>query len=191
MKLKIFCLSAFFLFFLSAAPLHAQWTDRLTLYLPNRVLDIMDIFTLDLGGGPTLHGELYITRACEIGGGIGYTFQFIKDHNRQYGYAALNGFGAYLPFATREDIERAPGSLFVPEECPENLSADIKGLVNVSFVVNKDGSLSDITLRKGVDPALDEQVIQAFKGMPKWKPAKKDGKSVRSSYMMAVGVSKE
>ena len=74
---------------------------------------------------------------------------------------------------------------------PENLRADIKGLINVSFVVNKDGSLSDITLKKGLDPALDEQVIQAFKGMPKWKPAKKDGKTVRSSYLMAVGVSKE
>ena len=116
MKLKLFAFSAFLLFLLSAAPLHAQWTDRLTLYLPNRVLDIMDVFTLNLGGGPTLHGELYATRACEIGGGFGYTFQFIKDHNRQYGYAALNGFGTYLPFATREDIERRPGSLFVPEE---------------------------------------------------------------------------
>lgn len=74
---------------------------------------------------------------------------------------------------------------------PENLSADIKGLINVSFVVNKDGSLSDITLRKGLDPALDEQVIDAFKGMPKWEPAKKGGKAVRSKYTMAVGVSKE
>ena len=74
---------------------------------------------------------------------------------------------------------------------PENLSADIKGLIHVSFVVNKDGSLSDITLKKGLDPALDEQVIQAFKGMPKWKPAKRDGKSVRSSYIMAVGVEKQ
>lgn len=74
---------------------------------------------------------------------------------------------------------------------PENLSADIKGFINVSFVVNKDGSLSDITLKKGLDPALDGQVIQAFKGMPKWKPAQKDGKAVRSSYLMAVGVSKE
>ena len=116
MKLRIFFFSAFFLFFLSAVPLHAQWTDRLALYLPNRVLDLMDVFTLNIGGGPTLHAELYATRACEVGGGVGYTFQVIKDHNRQYGYAALNGYGTYLPFATREDIERRPGSYFVPEE---------------------------------------------------------------------------
>ena len=74
---------------------------------------------------------------------------------------------------------------------PDNVSADVKGLVQVSFIVNSDGSLTDVMLRKGIDPALDEQVIQAFKSMPKWKPAKKDGKSVRSKYMMAVGIEKQ
>ena len=115
MKLRIVFFSAFFLFFLSAIPLHAQWTDRLTLYLPNRVLDIMDVFTLNLGGGPTLHGELYATRACEIGGGFGYTFQFIKDHNRQYGFARRNGiYGEAGPFVAT-DMERRPAFLLAKE----------------------------------------------------------------------------
>ena len=74
---------------------------------------------------------------------------------------------------------------------PDNVSADIKGLVQVSFIVNADGTLTDVQLRKGLNPALDEQVIQAFKSMPKWTPAKKDGKSVRSKYAMAVGVEKQ
>ncbi len=74
---------------------------------------------------------------------------------------------------------------------PDNVSADVKGLVQVSFIVNADGSLIDIQLRKGLHPALDEQVIQAFKSMPKWRPAKRDGKSVRSKYTMAVGVEKQ
>ena len=74
---------------------------------------------------------------------------------------------------------------------PDNVSADIKGLVQVSFIVNTDGTLTDVQLRKGLHPALDEQVIQAFKSMPKWTPAKKDGKSVRSKYAMAVGVEKQ
>ena len=113
MKRKIFLL--LLLAAVYAVPAHAQWTDRLTLYLPNRVLDLLDTFTLNIGGGPTLHAELYATRACEIGGGLGYTFQFIKDHNRQYGYGALNGYGTYLPMAVREDVERRPGSLWVPE----------------------------------------------------------------------------
>jgi protein TonB len=74
---------------------------------------------------------------------------------------------------------------------PDNVSADVKGLVGVSFIVNADGSLTDIQLHKGLHPALDEQVIQAFKSMPKWRPAKRDGKSVRSKYTMAVGVEKQ
>jgi len=74
---------------------------------------------------------------------------------------------------------------------PDNVSADTKGLVGVSFIVNTDGSLTDIQIKRSLHPALDEQVIQAFKSMPKWKPAKREGKSVRSNYMMAVGIEKK
>lgn len=101
--------------FISSSALHAQWTDKLTLYLPNRIMDVMDTFTINLGGGPTLHGELFVTRACEVGGGLNYTFQLIKDHNRQYGWAAQNGYAAYFPFFAKEDLERRPASYFVKE----------------------------------------------------------------------------
>lgn len=101
--------------FLSTSALQAQWTDKLTLYLPNRVMDLLDTFTINVGGGPTLHAELFATRACDVGGGIGYTFQLIKDHNRQYGWAAQNGYAGYFPMMAKEDLERRPASYFVKE----------------------------------------------------------------------------
>lgn len=111
-KLILF-LTALFIF--SSGALHAQWTDKLTLYLPNRVMDLLDTFTLNIGGGPTLHAELYATHACQVGGGLGYTFQLMKDFNRQYGWAAQNGYGTYLPGMVKEDIERKPTSMFVSD----------------------------------------------------------------------------
>ena len=114
MKRKFFLLFALVFLFTSVSA-HAQWTDRLTLYLPNRVMDLLDTFTLNIGGGPTAHAELYCTQACKAGGGISYIFMLMKDHNRQYGWAAQNGFAWYLPGLTQEDIERKPASYFVQE----------------------------------------------------------------------------
>ncbi len=100
-------------FLCHAGAAYGQWTDRLALYLPNRVMDLLDSFTLNIGGGPTLHAELYATHACKVGGGLGYSFLLMKDHNRQYGYAAQNGYGIFLPGLIEEDTERGPASPFV------------------------------------------------------------------------------
>lgn len=104
-----------------------------------------------------------------------------------YDYDDLDNWAIYPD----DDVQGALKYVRDRVHYPESISSETKGLVFVSFVVEKDGSLSDISLRKGLDPALDEQVIQAFKSMPKWNPAKKDGKSVRSKYTMAVGVEKQ
>jgi protein TonB len=55
---------------------------------------------------------------------------------------------------------------------------EIEGTVRVSFVVNVDGSITDIKIVKGLGYGLDEEVLKVFKKMPKWKPANKGGKTV-------------
>lgn len=55
---------------------------------------------------------------------------------------------------------------------------EIEGTVRVSFIVNVDGSISDVKIVKGLGYGLDEEVLKAFKKMPKWKPARKAGKEV-------------
>lgn len=54
----------------------------------------------------------------------------------------------------------------------------IQGTIRVSFVVNIDGTITDVKIVKGLGYGLDEQVLKAFKRMPKWKPARKGGKAV-------------
>lgn len=57
--------------------------------------------------------------------------------------------------------------------------AKIQGTVQVSFIVREDGSLKDITaLGQAVGGGLEEEALRVVKSMPKWKPAKEDGKNV-------------
>lgn len=64
--------------------------------------------------------------------------------------------------------------------------ANVQGRVTVQFVVNKDGSIVDVTVLRGVDPALDKEAVRVISGMPKWKPGKQRGKPVRCKYTVPV-----
>ncbi len=62
----------------------------------------------------------------------------------------------------------------------------ISGTVYVSFVVNRRGEVSNITILRLVDPSLDEAVINALKNAPKWEPGKQRGKPVNVSFSIPV-----
>ena len=62
----------------------------------------------------------------------------------------------------------------------------VQGRVLVSFVVEKDGSLSDVKTAKSVDPLLDEEAVRVVKSMPKWEPGKQKGKAVRVKYNVPI-----
>ena len=62
--------------------------------------------------------------------------------------------------------------------------ANIQGKVYVSFVVEKDGSVDEVKLMRGIGGGCDEEAVRVVKAMPKWVPGKKDGKYVRVSYML-------
>lgn len=57
---------------------------------------------------------------------------------------------------------------FYPKEAREN---KIEGKVVVQFIINEDGSCSDFEVVKGIGYGCDEAAVEAFKKMPKWKPA--------------------
>ncbi len=61
-----------------------------------------------------------------------------------------------------------------------------QGKVTVSFIVNKDGSLSDYKVVTGVTPLLDAEALRVLKLMPKWTPGKEKGKTVRVQYTVPV-----
>ena len=64
--------------------------------------------------------------------------------------------------------------------------AKIEGRVIVQFVVERDGSISDIHTVRSVSPELDAEAIRVVSLMPKWKPGKQRGKAVAVKYTMPI-----
>lgn len=62
----------------------------------------------------------------------------------------------------------------------------VQGRVTIQFVVEKDGSVSDVKVAKSVDPSLDKEALRVVKSMPKWIPGKQNGAAVRVKYMVPV-----
>jgi len=61
-----------------------------------------------------------------------------------------------------------------------------KGKVVMTFVIEKDGSISDIKIIKSVSKECDEEAIRVLKLTPKWKPAKQKGEFVRFQYFLPI-----
>lgn len=64
--------------------------------------------------------------------------------------------------------------------------AKIQGRVIASFVIGKDGSVSDAKIERSVDPALDAEALRVVGMMPKWTPGMQDGKPVAVRYAVPI-----
>lgn len=62
----------------------------------------------------------------------------------------------------------------------------IQGKVFVQFVIERDGSITDVKVVRGVDSSLDKEAIRVVKAMPKWTPGKQRGKAVRVSFTLPI-----
>jgi len=94
-------------------------------------------------------------------------------------------------------VEQMPSFPGGPGELMAYLSKNIKypvvaeengvqGRVIVTFVVEKDGSITDVRVVKSVDPSLDKEAQRVVKSMPKWIPGKQNGAAVRVKYTVPV-----
>jgi protein TonB len=62
----------------------------------------------------------------------------------------------------------------------------IQGRVVATFVVERDGSVTDVKIARSIDPSLDKEAIRVLKQMPKWIPGKQNGAAVRVKYTVPV-----
>ena len=115
---------------------------------------------------------------------------------------------AYTPPAVVEEEEESSQQIFtVVEEMPKFPGGDaellkfiaksikypviaqengIQGRVICAFVVNRDGSVVDAEVLRGVDPSLDKEALRVIGTMPKWTPGKQRGKPVRVKYTVPI-----
>jgi len=62
----------------------------------------------------------------------------------------------------------------------------ISGRVFVTFVVEKNGAVTDVQILRGIGGGCDEEAVRVIRSMPKWKPGKQRGKPVRVQYRMPI-----
>lgn len=138
--------------------------------------------------------------------------EIIDEINEEGGYASGQNTYQGIPFKEIVVIDKIEdsdeGEIFmVVEQMPqfpggmeafdkylkENLNypplakqQGIQGKVYVQFVINRDGSISDVKVVRGVDSALDEEALRLINSMPRWIPGKQRGKNVRVSYTKPI-----
>ena len=62
----------------------------------------------------------------------------------------------------------------------------VQGRVIVTFVVERNGSITDVQVAKSVDPSLDKEAVRVVKAMPHWIPGKQNGSAVRVKFTVPV-----
>jgi protein TonB len=70
---------------------------------------------------------------------------------------------------------------------PEKAKAEgIEGRVFITFTIEKDGSVSNVKILRGIGGGCDEASVEMVKNMPKWKPAKQREKPVRCQFTLPI-----
>lgn len=74
-------------------------------------------------------------------------------------------------------------NLKYPEAAKEK---GIEGRVFVSFIIEKDGSISNILIKRAIGGGCEEAAVEMIKNMPKWKPGKQKGNPVRFQFVLPI-----
>jgi TonB family protein len=74
-------------------------------------------------------------------------------------------------------------NIVYPEYAKNN---NIHGTVFVGFVVEKDGSVSNVTIKQGVQSSIDQEALRVISLMPRWSPGMQNGQAVRVQYMVPI-----
>ena len=101
-----------------------------------------------------------------------------------------------------DSLPRHAVGLDVPPEYPGGVNAfltyvatNLKGIrtkstgrILVSFVIEKDGSVSNVRIVRSLEESVDKKVIKVIKNSPRWKPGEQNGKLVRVSYSLPLKI---
>jgi protein TonB len=88
-----------------------------------------------------------------------------------------------FPGGDAERVRFLNNNLTYPQEARET---NTSGTVYLEFVVERDGSISNISIKRGIGGGCDEEAIRVVKLMPKWKPGRQQGHEVRVQFMLPI-----
>lgn len=113
MNKRLFAVLATLMVFSFTASAEEGWGDKLIMYIPNRVMDFLDIGSGTIGIGPKVKWETRYTRVATLGAGIGASAKLMKAPNRQIGVAAEEGYDATVLWFTAEKKDMYRNSRYI------------------------------------------------------------------------------
>ena len=140
---------------------------------PDKIASISvlkDKAAIDVYGQDAKDGVVEITLKENIVSGNGEVFINVEEQPQ-------------FPGGAPKLLEYLSQNIRYPKEAME---ADKQGRVIVSFVIRKDGSISDAKVVKPVDPLLDAEALRVVNTMPNWTPGKQSGKAVNVKYTVPI-----
>ena len=168
----------------AAPPPVTERTQEIVKYVPPEIVDSI----VPVERAPLTADEVQLNRDKEIpelaGSGFGSDL-----------LAGTNGMGNEEPFFEVEVMPTFRGGDFskfrdwvgkrtnYPEAA---IKKKIRGTVLLTFVVEKDGTVTNVTVVKGVDPILDNEAVKAVSESPKWSPGLQRGQPVRVRFVIPL-----
>ena len=114
--------------------------------------------------------------------------------------ASLKGFSQEnIVYEVVDEMPEFPGGVAKMNEYLGNnivypnyaIENNIEGRVIVEFIVNADGTLTNLQIKRSIHESLDNEALRVVKSMPKWKPGKLHGKQVRVKYVLPISFNLE
>lgn len=110
-------------------------------------------------------------------------FQHFNSENRCINRLSINDTPPTFPGGDQARIKFISTTIKYP---PYARDKGIQGIVYINFVVNTDGSITDIEIERSPDSDLSKEAIRVVKAMPKWTPAMQDDKPVKVKFYMPL-----
>ncbi len=132
----------------------------------------------DIKGDPTAD----IVIAEPVGEGPKREAAVAVDDNKVYDFVSIEKQPEY-PGGIAKFYKYLGGAIKYPPMAQEN---NVQGKVFLSFVVEKDGKLTDIQVTRGLGSGTDEEAVRVLKASPRWNPGIQNGKPVRVKYNINV-----
>ena len=122
------------------------------------------------------------------------TLQEIKEQQEKKAMEERDGMTCYVIIENMPEFPGGNLSTYIKHKLhypKEALKDEATGKVYVQFVIEKDGSIKQVKIVRGVHPALDSAAIEVISQLPKFRPAKARGKAIEYSFTIPVHFTSE
>ena len=172
------------------------------------ITDLDGKFSIELSDGETLQVSFigYNSKDVMVGAGENHIKVQLREDTQKLDEVVVVGYGTQIKRAVTGSVQSIKSEemadmpvaqisqkmqgkfagVQINQVSGNRTGKRYQGRVICAFVVNRDGSVVDAEVLRGVDPSLDKEALRVIGTMPKWTPGKQRGKPVRVKYTVPI-----